>query len=89
MGVNSLVAPRVGPADQDDFDIVTDQDSLRVMYHDPGQQAAKKRLMALLENEDGVPTTKQVAQDVPAVEGERGKGKRVIPTRRSTRMAGF
>jgi len=67
-----------------------------VMYHDPGQLAAKRRLMALFENETDEADTGSTADeeegDAIAIPGEnnaKARGKKAVPVRRSTRMAGF
>ncbi|KAF9517019.1 hypothetical protein BS47DRAFT_1340342 [Hydnum rufescens UP504] len=88
VNINGLVMPQVVPGEQDDFNADVNHDSFRVTYYDPGQQAAKKRLMALLESEVEDVASDEVRLEVAAAE-EREKGRRMIPTRRSTRMAGF
>jgi DNA replication regulator DPB11 len=75
----------LGPFEPYDELNINDQDnqsveeSMRVMYEDPGQRDEKKRLMSLFESQN---------EDGKALCGS-GKQPKGVRTRRSTRIAGF
>jgi DNA replication regulator DPB11 len=58
------------------------EESMRVMYEDPGQLEEKKRLMSLFE-------TQTQSGDDSRTGGRKGGKKAPTAVRRSTRMAGF
>lgn len=61
------------------------EESMRVLYEDPGQRDEKKRLMSLFESQP------QVGEAEKGVAGVKGGGKksRGKSVRRSQRIAGF
>ena len=61
------------------------EESMRVMYEDPGQRDEKRRLMSLFENDT------QQGRDEPGHRGAEWKAKKGLSAgvRRSTRVAGF
>jgi DNA replication regulator DPB11 len=56
------------------------EESMRVMYEDPGQQEEKKRLMRLLKGQTGDEESMGTSMTLSGSERK---------TRRSTRIAGF
>jgi hypothetical protein len=64
---------------------------MRVTYDDPHQRAAKRQLMDLVTPEDEKGNNQPIPIRIPGSETPPSNPgpKRELPTRRSTRMAGF
>lgn len=87
----ALASPYDRPLNQyepyDELDLVEGneqpfEESMRVMYEDPGQRDEKKRLMSLFESQNQ-------GGDESYSGGRSGTKKGASAIRRSTRMAGF
>ena len=74
-------------------DLSAGDDSMRVMYEDPGQRDEKRRLMSLLggSGPDGVKLARETANLSSGVGGGEGSTTTATATKRrtSTRIAGF
>lgn len=88
MEVTTYADPSLNPFESyaDDLEVAdngeSQQESVRVMYEDPGQRDEKRRLMNLLKGKasEGEPETLSMLSGLRSIER---------PTRRSTRIPGF